>query len=73
MEPHEELSLLTKLVKSHKQLVNSYKSLLESHDTCLKQIEYLNHTLNILTMTVDDHQQRIKDLEYAEAVRIEKS
>lgn len=63
MDPSEEFSLFSKLVKSHKSLLKAYLELSKSLEGLLNQVEYLAKCQSLSTLVLDDLQQRVEDLE----------
>jgi len=63
MDPSEEFSLFSKLIKSHKSLLKAYIELSKSMEQMVNQLEYLTKCQSLSSLVVEDLQQRIEELE----------
>ena len=63
MDPSEEFSLFSKLIKSHKSLLKAYIELSKSMEQMVNQLEYLTKCQSLSSLVVEDLQQRIEESE----------
>lgn len=63
MDPSEEFTLFSKLIKSHKSLLKACVEMSKALKDMESKIEYLNKCNSLETLVLDDLQQRVETLE----------